>query len=194
MPSSSRRPDERNPLELRPFNTQQAILKQPDGSAKFSAGTRTSVLVSVHGPAEAPLKDELMDRALVSVSFNPLTGRPGIMHTFYERLLTDVANYVILTKLHPRTVIDINVQVLADDGAILSCAVNALQLALIDASIPMKGMVASATCCFDSESNLFLDPVQEEIDAAQSVHFIVADQDANVVVADSVGWINTDDV
>lgn len=88
----------------------------------------------------------------------------------------------------------INVQVLADDGAILSCAVNALQLALIDASIPMKGMVASATCCFDSESNLFLDPVQEEIDAAQSVHFIVADQDANVVVADSVGWINTDDV
>jgi exosome complex component RRP46 len=84
--------------------------------------------------------------------------------------------------------------VLADDGSILSCAVNAMQLALIDAGIPMQGLVASVTCCLDVDSNLVLDPVQAEVDCAQSVHFVALDANGGIIVADSVGWIEPEDV
>jgi ribonuclease PH len=69
-----------------------------------------------------------------------------------------------------------------------------MQRALIVAGIPMQGLVASMSCCVDDDSTLFLDPVQEEIDRAQSVHFLALDGNGGVIVADSIGWIENDDV
>jgi hypothetical protein len=58
----------------------------------------------------------------------------------------------------------------------------------------MRGLVASMTCCLDQDANLLLDPVQSEIDAAQSVHFAAIDGDGGIIVADSIGWIEAEDV
>jgi exosome complex component RRP46 len=101
------RPDTRSTQQIRPFLSQQSVLTGPDGSAKFSFGPSSSCLVSITGPIEASLRDELMDRALVTVQFKPLIGHTGTQHTLYEKLLTDVANHVILTSLFPRTVIQV---------------------------------------------------------------------------------------
>lgn len=52
---------------------------------------------------------------------------------------------VILSSLHPRTTIQIVVQVVQDDGSLLSTAVNAATLALLDAGIALKSVVVAAS-------------------------------------------------
>jgi hypothetical protein len=104
---TQQRPDKRSTIQLRPFTSQQSILTGPDGSAKFSFGSGSSCLVSITGPTEASLRDELMDSALVSVRFTPIIGHTGTQHTLYEKLLTDIANHIILTSLFPRTIIQV---------------------------------------------------------------------------------------
>jgi ribonuclease PH len=48
-------------------------------------------------------------------------------------ILRQIFESVLLLKEHPRTMICIVVQVLGADGCILSCAINAVCLALMDA-------------------------------------------------------------
>lgn len=55
---------------------------------------------------------------------------------------------VILTQLLPRTEIWIGVHVLRTDGGTLSCALNAVSLALIQAGIPMRDTVISCSSGF----------------------------------------------
>nr|KAF6395764.1 exosome component 4 [Molossus molossus] len=51
----------------------------------------------------------------------------------------------ILTQLHPRSQIDIYVQVLQADGGTYAACVNAATLAVLDAGIPMRDFVCA--CC-----------------------------------------------
>ncbi len=45
---------------------------------------------------------------------------------------------VFLAALHPRTLVQVILQVENDNGALLACALNAACAALMDAGIPMK--------------------------------------------------------
>ncbi len=53
---------------------------------------------------------------------------------------------VIQTQLYPRSQIDIFIQVLQQDGALLQAAINAVTLALIDAGIALTDYVCAVTC------------------------------------------------
>lgn len=49
----------------------------------------------------------------------------------------------ILSHLYPKTLIEINVQVLAQDGGLLSAVTNSITLALIDAGVAMYDYVSA---------------------------------------------------
>jgi exosome complex component RRP46 len=69
---------------------------------------------------------------------------------------------VVLLFLHPRTMISIVVQVVNDDGSLLSCAVNAVSLALMDAGVAMGALAMSSTCALLADGSVVMDPVEEE--------------------------------
>ncbi|KHJ90835.1 3' exoribonuclease family, domain 1 [Oesophagostomum dentatum] len=63
-----------------------------------------------------------------------------------ERLIQKTFEGAVLTHLFPTSQIDIYCQIIQSDGSHLAACVNAASLAMSDAGIPMKGLVAAATC------------------------------------------------
>ena len=59
--------------------------------------------------------------------------------------LRDALEATVLASLHPRSRIDVCVQVLAADGGWLAAAVNAASAALADAGVPCADLLAAAT-------------------------------------------------
>lgn len=87
----------------------------------------------------------------------------------YESVLRHTLEGVILLTLHPRTAIQIVVQVVQQDGSILACAVNAACAALADAGVPMSCMVGASSCVLRRDGVLVVDPDGQEEEAAQAV-------------------------
>lgn len=72
-----------------------------------------------------------------------------------------------MTSLHPRAEVQIVVQVAAEDGSVLPCAINAVTVALVDAGVPMKRMVAALNVAYKG-GNVSLDPDRTEERAAEA--------------------------
>eukprot|EP01066_Platyproteum_vivax_P021245 Platyproteum_vivax@DN9273_c0_g1_i1.p1 len=55
---------------------------------------------------------------------------------------------VVLLHLFPRSQIDLCVHILETDGAILATLINACSLALVDAGVPVRGLLVAATSAY----------------------------------------------
>ncbi|KAG9320445.1 hypothetical protein KVV02_003133 [Mortierella alpina] len=171
--------------QLRPFFSSQNLLNRADGSAQFDFGG-SSVMCSVVGPAEVRARQEKLDKATVEVVARPLVGLPGIVDKARERSIQETLEPLILSSLHPRTLIQIVVQTMKDDGCILSTAFNATILALLDAGIPLQSILGSVTCMIDSETNeILLDPTTEELARSKSTHVFVFDNKTSIASSDN---------
>lgn len=69
---------------------------------------------------------------------------------------------IIQANKYPRMCIQVIVQVVHDDGSLLTAALNSAAAALLDASIAMNGMFAAATVALTKEGQLVIDPQQQE--------------------------------
>ncbi|KAJ1836309.1 exosome non-catalytic core subunit rrp46 [Coemansia sp. RSA 2706] len=163
------RPDRRDASQIRALHCVLGQLNRADGSAQFSAGN-TSVLCGVYGPVDVKVYDEKLDRAHIEVKFRPDIGVPMTKDKWVESAIHNTFEREILGQLHPRTLVQINVQVRQGDGSVDAMAINATTLALIDAGIPLRATVAAATCAVLATGDIVVDPTQEEADAAQSTH------------------------
>ncbi|RWS18746.1 exosome complex component RRP46-like protein, partial [Leptotrombidium deliense] len=76
---------------------------------------------------------------------------------------------VILTNVHPHTIISIIVQEVENDGAVLAAAVNSTCCALLDAGIPMKCLIAAMSVTIATDGSLILDSRHKEGDEFQAM-------------------------
>lgn len=130
------------------------ILKPADGSAYFQQGN-TQVLVSVYGPRETTLKSHIQhDRAILNVEINvaAFSTIERKRRNKTDKRLLELAHSIqstfessLFTHLYPRSQIDINIQVIQQDGALLATACNATTLALVNAGIPMSNYVSAVS-------------------------------------------------
>lgn len=120
--------------------------KRADGSCLLSEEATdmaqrdlSSVLVVVQGPCPVKSKIELVDRATVQVILAPLNYPPGgesdVWAYKLEQLLQKM---VIFVEEYPRTLIQVSIQPLNVGANFLSTLVNAVFLALLDSSVPLK--------------------------------------------------------
>lgn len=70
----------------------------------------------------------------------------------------------VMSHLYPRTLIEVNVQVLAQDGAVLATMTNAITLALIDAGVAMYDYVSAVSVGIHDQTPLLDLNVLEEND------------------------------
>mmetsp|Transcript_20515 Transcript_20515/g.34377 ORF Transcript_20515/g.34377 Transcript_20515/m.34377 type:complete len:241 (-) Transcript_20515:363-1085(-) len=155
------RDDGRESNQIRTLACERGLLNRADGSARWSQDS-SSVLAAVYGPKSVPGYKESPDRATIEVIFKPKNELPGTAERELEHIIAKTVESVILTALHPRTGISIILQVLHDDGSILACAINAACAALVDAGIPMSGLIAAACIALSADGQLLLDPLQSE--------------------------------
>ncbi|KAL0483057.1 exosome complex protein RRP46 [Acrasis kona] len=176
--------------QLRSIEAQLGLLNKADGSAKYKQGD-SSVLAAVYGPSEVLPKDEKGDRASVQVVFKRRDGKPGRREKQNENIIRNALEPIIMTHLYPRTAIMIIVQVLVDDGSILSVALNACVLALMDAGVPISTVISSISCSIVVDENgsqtLLTDPdLSEERTSIGETYFVF---DGHVVAKTGEGGL-----
>ena len=180
--------------QIRTISCSSGILNAADGSAKFSLGNST-IIAGVFGPVPVPIKLEKIDSAQVVVSLDPLSGTAGVS----EKTLADQIKNSIIAMINkclfPRSSIQINLQILAQDGLILPVALNAAILACIDAGIPINGMVGAISICVNGKGEILLDPDQGEIESCVSRHVFAFEEKSNqLVLQESWGTFSIQDV
>ena len=58
---------------------------------------------------------------------------------------------------------------MSQDGSILSSAINAMILALLDSGIPMKATCCAVSCMISKDGDLILDPTVLELEVSRVV-------------------------
>jgi exosome complex component RRP41 len=158
------RTDGRKPDEIRPIKIEAGVLHRADGSAYLEWGNNKCI-AGVYGPREfQPRRFQKADKCVVRTKYNMAAfstsdrKRPGPDRRSAEigKVISDAFENVILTAKFPRGVIDINVEILQADAGTRIAALTAAAVALADAGIPMKGMIAGiaagkcqGTVCLD---------------------------------------------
>ncbi len=143
--------DGRKVDELRPVNIKIGVIKNADGSAEIRMG-KNIIVAAVYGPRELhPKHRALADRALIQCFYRMSTfsvsdrksPAPSRREKEISLVISNALASVILTEKYPRTTIDVYLQVLQADGGTRTASLTAASVALADAGIPMKGLIAS---------------------------------------------------
>lgn len=166
---NGRRLDGRLPDQLRPIKIEVDVLKRADGSCYVEMG-KNKVVAAVYGPREAfPRHIQDPSKVVVRYRYNmaPFSveerKRPGPDRRSIEisKVSKEAFEAIIMKELFPRSVIDIFVEVLQADAGSRTACINAASVALVDAGIPVKGMLTSVAVA-KVDGTLVLDPMKEE--------------------------------
>ncbi|MCD6458329.1 MAG: exosome complex exonuclease Rrp41 [Thermoprotei archaeon] len=143
--------DGRKVYELRPIKIRAGFLKNADGSAYIELG-HNKIIAAVYGPREAhPRHVIIPDRAVVRCRYHmaPFSVEerksPGFSRREIElsKVIREALEPSIFVEEFPRTAIDIFVEVLEADGGTRTASITAASVALADAGIPLRDLVAS---------------------------------------------------
>ncbi len=144
------RHDGRRPDELRPIKMEIGILKNADGSALVEFG-KTKVIAAVYGPREPhPKHLALPSRAILRVRYHmaPFSTHerkspaPSRREIELSKVIREGLESAIISETFPRASIDVFIEVLNAHGGTRTAGITAASLALADAGIPMRDLVA----------------------------------------------------
>lgn len=145
--------DGRKVDELRPLEAKVGVLKNADGSAMFKIG-KTVAVAGVYGPKKVlPRHEEKSNTGILKTRYNmsPFStserNRPGISRrsTEISMVTREALSSVLFLEEFPKTAIEVHIELLNTDASTRCAGINAASLALADAGIPMKDLVASCS-------------------------------------------------
>lgn len=178
--------------KLRQLSCTLGDLSRPDGDATVSQGD-TCVTASVYGPGEVKVAKELLDKATIEVVYKPKSGLPGCAEKLFERTIRNSCETVILGNLHPRSSISITVQEIQNRGSLLACCINSTCLALLDAGVSMRYLMAAVTCAINDDGDIFMDPNMSQEQSARAVlTFVFENCNFEVVTVNAKGCYTLD--
>jgi exosome complex component RRP41 len=149
-PATGLRHDGRKPDEMRPVKMSVGVLPNAQGSAFVEFG-KTKVVAAVYGPREAlPRFMTLPDRAILRVRYHmaPFSTKerkspaPSRREIELSKVIREALEAAVISELYPKTTIDVFIEVLQADGGTRTAGVTAASLALADAGVPMRDLVA----------------------------------------------------
>ncbi len=150
----SKRYDGRKFDELRPIEAKAGVIKNADGSAFFKIG-KTVAYAAVYGPRELyPRFLQNPKTGILRCNYNmmPFSGmgdrvRPGPSRRSKEiSMVTQKAlNPVINLEEWPNAVVDVFIELTQTDAGSRCAGICAASIALADAGIPMKDLVAAVS-------------------------------------------------
>ena len=163
------RADGRKLDELRPTKIEAGVIRNADGSAYIEQG-KNKILAGVYGPREVhPKHLTMLDRALLRCRYHmapfSVDERKSPAPSRREQELSKVITWAIEPSIFlehfPRTSIDVFIEVLQANGGTRCAGITAASVALADAGIPMRDLVA-ACAAGKVEGHLVLDLMDVE--------------------------------
>jgi len=158
------RVDGRRIDQLRPLKLEVGILDKANGSAYIEHG-RNKILAGVYGPREAhPKHIALADRAVLRCRYHMApfstderkSPAPSRRELELSKVIRESLEPAVMAEYYPRSTIDLFIEVLQADAGTRCAGITAASLALADAGIPMRELVAGCaagkidgTVCLD---------------------------------------------
>lgn len=161
--------DGRTAEEPRDLKIEAGVLKNADGSAYVELG-KNKVLAAVYGPREChPRHLQDPTKAIIQCKYNMQAysvddrKRPGTDRRSVEisKIISEALENVVLTGLYPRASIDVYIEILQANAGTRCAGLTAASVALADAGIPMKDIVASIAAG-KADGHVLLDLNKEE--------------------------------
>lgn len=174
----------------------QHPLARADGSTAFSNGLFT-VIAGVNGPVEVQRRDELPEEAAIEVNLRSSSGVGGPRERWLESVLQSVLKSVLLVHSHPRTLIQITLQVTqepatkfqrtAADIAILPTLLNAAFSAVVDGALPLTATTSAILAIVEEDGSILLNPQERQIIGSKSIHAMAFDEHGAQLMDESSG-------
>eukprot|EP00186_Timspurckia_oligopyrenoides_P004820 CAMPEP_0182444564 /NCGR_PEP_ID=MMETSP1172-20130603/2978_1 /TAXON_ID=708627 /ORGANISM="Timspurckia oligopyrenoides, Strain CCMP3278" /LENGTH=221 /DNA_ID=CAMNT_0024640151 /DNA_START=925 /DNA_END=1587 /DNA_ORIENTATION=- len=159
---SGLRNDGRKPDEFRNLRAQFHPVDEPDGSCLLTNGY-TQVLATIHGPRDSISSSSSSSSNLtVSYSIASFSSLDRIKQSHDKRAFENASKLKsifesILDSESRQNKMHIGVHVLQADGSVFTTAVNAITLALIDASVSCLDTLIGTTIGIVSDEKLLCD-------------------------------------
>ena len=176
-----KRLDGRKMDELRPIKVKTGVIDRADGSAYVEWG-RNKAIATVYGPQEV-LPRHLTDpyRAVLVATYRmaPFSvsehknSRPGRRDYELSKVIGEALSASVFLEKFPKTMIKVDVQIFDANAGTRITALTAASVALADAGIPMKGLVAG-TAVGKAFGELLIDLTKDEEDAPDAVDMTTA--------------------
>ncbi|MEK6877327.1 MAG: exosome complex exonuclease Rrp41 [Thermoproteota archaeon] len=137
--------------QIRNVSIKVGVLKNADGSAYIEFG-KNKILAGVFGPRDVHPKhmadqDSGILRCRYHMSPFSVTERknpaPSRREIEISKVIKEALQPAVILKDFPRTVVDVFIEVLQADGGSRCAALDAASVALVDAGIPMRDIVAA---------------------------------------------------
>ncbi len=155
--------------EMRPVKIEAGVLKRADGSCYVEWG-KNKIYAAVYGPKKVlPRHLEKDDRAVLRCRYNmaPFSveerKRPGPDRRAVEigKVMQGALEPAILMHYYPKSMIEISVEVVQANAGTRCAGITAVSVALADAGIPMRDLVASCAAG-KVDGQVILDLAKEE--------------------------------
>lgn len=178
-------------------------LHRADGSATYTSSLST-ILAAVNGPVEVTRRDEIPDAAAIEVNVRPSSGVGGPRERWLESVVAATLRSVVLVHLHPRTLMQVTLQVTKDIGSdggvrlrkgmkdigIIPGLVNAAFAALVDSGLPLEQSVLAGLAVVGADGAVVAEPTEKQIAACKSVHamaFALVGEEQSLLLNESAG-------
>lgn len=199
---NGKRLDGRNPLELRNISIKLGVIKNADGSAYIEWG-KNKIIASAFGPKEA-LPKHLADphRAVLRCVYMMAPfcsleehGKIGFTRRSVEisKLLKEALSDIVLLDRFPNTIIDVYVNVLQADGSTRVASLTAASLALLNAGLPLKGLIA-AVSGGKADDTLIIDLGKEEDNYGQADMPIAYNSNGDIILFQADGLLTKEEI
>jgi len=148
-----KRPDGREPDEIRKIEAKVGIIKNADGSALFSFGD-SKAIAAVYGPRQLhPQHLQNPEKCLLRCHYDMASfsvkerKKPGPTRRTMEisYITTKALEPVVQVESWPNTVIDVYIMIIQADASTRCAGINAAAMALANAGIPMNGIVSAVS-------------------------------------------------
>lgn len=178
------RPSKRKHDEPRPMEAEAGVIKKANGSARFKIGD-TEAYAAVYGPRELHpkfLQDPKTGKLRCNYNMMPFSGdgsrvRPGPSRRSKEiSYVTEKALLpVINLEEYPNSVVDVFIELPQTDAGSRCAGICAAAIALADAGLMMKDMVAAVSVGQVRENLIVdLDGAEEHMDENEGTDIPVA--------------------
>ncbi|KAH0545179.1 hypothetical protein FGG08_000791 [Glutinoglossum americanum] len=176
-------------------------IHRADGSATYLQNGY-SIIGGVNGPIEVGRRDELPEEATIDVIVRPAVGVGGTRERHLESIIHSTLQHVILIQNHPRTLIQVTLQVIRMPDSdtfnskkrqfssplrILPSLLQTALLALLSASIPLSTTFTASLITVARGSNTVINPSPEDLQNARSTHVLAFSAEGDLLVAESQG-------
>ena len=179
-----KRPSKRKNDEPRKISAEVGVIKKADGSARFKIGD-TEALAAVYGPRELHpkfLQDPKKGILRCSYSMMPFSGdgtrvRPGPSRRSKEISLVTEKSLIPVLDLsdYPNSVVDVFIELPQTDAGSRCAGICAASMALADAGLVMKDMVAAISVGMVRDTIVVdLDGEEEHLDDNEAADIPIA--------------------